>query len=318
MDPDTQAAIAAQSGGAVAGDVGAAEQTVAPEAAAKADTEDGGADSSSAADASEKVVDADGGDSKLPPADAQGTDESDGTTSTNMDETVLPSQEEVDKALESAGYSNETLGQELADNDGKISDETIANLKKHFDPTAVDNAIKDLEQQWVDAQPDRDKIVEDHKAEAAEAQKQKDDIDKMNDFIWGSLAGGDIEKGKDNLKTLSEWAKDNMDPKELELINAKLASGNKALVTEGLEQAVGQWKKGQKRPMMSGDAAANAKVQEAPKFEPLSRDEFKAIMATEKYQTDPEYAEKIDNRRRKTQETEGFMTPEYSALRPPV
>lgn len=232
--------------------------------------------------------------------------------SPNMDDVQKPSQEEVDKALAEAGFSNEDLGQELADNGGKLTPETVAALKEKFDPTAVDNAVSDMESQWADKSPEVTAEAE------AKIKATNTKIEAMNDHIYGSLAGGDVEKGKKHLETLSAWAKENVAKDTLDLINAKLASGNKALVDEGLKQAVGLWKKGQVRPMMSGDPAAAAAVKKEDTFQPISRDQFKALMATEKYQTDPEYAASVDARRRKSMEGEGYMTPEYSASRPPI
>ena len=221
----------------------------------------------------------------------------------------LPSEEEVAKLLESAGTSNEALGQELVDNDGKISDETIAKLKEHFDPAAVDASVKDMESGFA---AEKAKIDTDIKA--------KDDATtKMNDFIYKSLDhGGDIEQGKKNLATLSEWAAKNMDAAELAAVNAKLSSGNEIVVKEGLQTAVDLWKKGQEKPMMTGDSAAVNTEKLVPKVEPLSKDQYIKIMASKKYQEDPEYADQIDSRRRKTLAGEGFVTPEYSASRMPL
>lgn len=298
---ETQAAIEAQAASVQAntGNPDAAAQAAAEAQAAKEAEAAAKAEEAAAAQAAQEEAAAAAA-SETPPGTSD-TDES--ADSLNMDEVELPSQEEVNKALETAGFTNEDLAKELWNNEGKITDETVAKLKEHFDETAVNNAIADLEKQYADQG----------------INAKKNEIAAMNDHIYGQLAGGDIEKGKENLAILSTWAKEHMDPQELKLINKKLASGDKDLVNEGLQQAVTQWKKGQKRPMMTGDAAAAAAAADAaPKFEPLSRSAFKQIMASEKYQSDPEYAAKIDERRRKTMEGEGFTTIEYSRSNMPV
>ncbi|MBW2638025.1 MAG: hypothetical protein JRC86_10990, partial [Deltaproteobacteria bacterium] len=131
------------------------------------------------------------------------------------------------------------------------------------------------------------------------------------------LAGGDTTKGAEHFDTLSTWAKANMDAADLATINTLLSSGDKTVVKKGLEMAVSSWKKGKESTMMSGDSAAAAAT-ETITLEPLSKDQFLQIMATDKYTKEPEYAAQIDARRRKTMETEGFITPEYSHLRPPI
>jgi ribosome-binding protein aMBF1 (putative translation factor) len=220
----------------------------------------------------------------------------------NMDEYTPPSQEEVDKALEAAGFSNEELGKELYENDGKLTKETVEALKKAFPDHAVDNAVADMERQYSE-------VAAKHAEDVA---AKTDAVDKMNDFIYGSLAGGDVDKGKQNLAKLSEWATNNLESDVLEAINAKLRSGNKTVVTEGLQQAVTLWKKGQEKPMMTGDALAATPAEKAPEFTPISKDEFIEIMQTKKYNEDPEYAAKIDERRAKTIAKGEYVTPEYN------
>lgn len=243
---------------------------------------------------------------ETPQAETPETDES--AVSPNMDEGVTPmTPEQVSAALKEAGFSESDITKEYAEN-RKISDETIAKLKEHFPADVVDKSIADMAAKF-------EAELETHDADVA---SKNEVIEKNNNFIYGQLAGGDVEKGKENLKILSEWARKNLDEKQLKLINKKLASGDQDIITDGLTQAVAAWKKGQRKPMMEGSAAATANATAAPAFEPLSRDEFIKILSTEKYQKDPEYAEKVDSRRRKTMETEGAMTPEFSHLRPPV
>lgn len=225
----------------------------------------------------------------------------------NMENVQPQTPEEIDKALETAGFDNEALGKEFADNGGKFTEETVKALKEKFDPKAVDNAIEQMAEQWKEKTAEVD----------AQNDKAKAKVTEMNTYIFETLAGGDAKKGKENFATLSTWAKENLPAEELATINTLLKSGDKAVVRNGLEMAVSKWKAGKESKMMSGDSAAAAATTEV-KFEPLSKDAYIKVMMTEKYNTDPAYAEEIDNRRRKTMETEGYVTPEFSHLRPPI
>jgi hypothetical protein len=295
QDPETQAAVAAQS---------ATDATKADETGAAAAVND----STPAAEPAEpaKVVE------PAQPAESAETPSGDSPEPTESAATVTIEElrkmdsKQVNAELQKVGYTPESLSQELADNAGILPEATVEKLKSHFGDAAVD-AVNDLQDQYAKAFPDAVK----------KATPKADPVSKMNDYIFGKLAGGDVEQGKAKLKELSDWAQKNLDGRQLKLINKKLASGDQDLVDEALEQAVGAWKKGQRTPMMTGDPAAVA-ANAAPEFKPLSRDEFKKIMSSEKYQTDLEYQEKIDARRRKTMETEGAMTPEFSHLRPPI
>lgn len=285
-DPDTQAAINAQA--STAGDK--PKEVVVEETSTEAPDQK---------PADEPVETPKPADTEAKPSESAPSDDAD----LDMSKVKAPSQEEVDKALADAGFSNEDLGKELAENSGKLSQETVNSLKEHFDPAAVDNAVKDLEAKFAE------KVAEvTDEAEAATAK-----ITEMNNYIYSELAGGDVAKGQENLKVLSDWAKANIDKATLDAINKKLASGDKTTVREGLETAVNLWKKGQVRPMMSGDPAATNNPKPEDKVEPLSRDAFIQIQMTKKYNEDPEYAAKIDARRRATMGNESFMTPEYNA-----
>lgn len=288
QDSETQAAIAAQSGQPV--------DPVEPAA-----TEATGVEETETTDSTPEATPTEAAASETPSAEESKTEESAATV--NMEELRKMDEEQINAELAKVGFTQEDLGQELGDNDGKLTDATREKLIKHFGEEAVTAAITDLEKQYAEAKP---KAVK----EAA------DKVQKMNEYIMGKLAGGDLEKGQANFKELSAWAQKNLDARQLKLINKKLASGDQDLVDEALEQAVGAWKKGRRPTMMTGDAAADSKP--VPEFKPLSKDEFIKIMGTEKYQSDLEYAAQIDARRRKTMENEGATTPEFSHLRPPV
>lgn len=300
LDPDTQAAIAEQSGGTDT----TAQATPAEVKPKEGDVENPSVQGDETQTDASALETPKAADTEPKPSESASED----STDLDMTKTEAPSQEEVDKALAQAGFSNDDLGQELVDNDGKLTDETIASLKEHFPADAVDNAVKDMESKFAE---EKVKVVD-------KVAEKNADIESMNTYIFSELAGGDVAKGKENLKVLSDWAKSNIDKETLAVINTKLASGNKTVVKEGLETAVTLWKKGQERPMMTGDSAAANNQQPAEKVEPLSRDQFIKIQMTKKYQEDQEYADKIDARRRASMSTEGFMTPEYNANHRPA
>lgn len=296
LDPDTQAAAEAQATAADATDTtDTATPAVETKEAANADT----AQAAEQKPTDETPVETpESTDTTLDSKDA--TSDTGDSTNMDADKLDLNDQESVDKALADAGFSNEDLGKELATNDGKFSEETIKALKEKFDPDVIEKAAKEIEEQFAQ---EKDKVIADKRTE----------VESMNTFIYGELAGGDVEKGKDNLKVLSEWARENLDKDTLGVINAKLATGNKVVVKEGLETAVALWKKGQEKDMMTGDSMATNDAKPVEKAEPLSKDQYIQLMNTKKYNEDPEYAKKIDDRRRATMATEGFVTPEYHA-----
>lgn len=213
------------------------------------------------------------------------------------------SPENLDAVLKEEGFDGGKIGEAMAANDGKVPAELIAKLKEKFDTELVDTQVADVESRY----------KEQYAVESAK-------VTDMNDYIYGSLAGGDVEKGVGYFKELSTWCQANMTADALGEVNEALASGNQETVKAGLTQAVEAWKTGKENKMMTGDAAASAAADTTPTFEPLSRDEFQKLVGTEKYQTDVEYAAEVDTRRRKTIDGGGqhLMTPEFGALRPPI
>ena len=124
-------------------------------------------------------------------------------------------------------------------------------------------------------------------------EKERQKISKMNEYIYEAVGG------KDKFKLMADTLRVNLDPKALELVNAKLSSGNKTLINEALTQAVAEYKKikgfGGKR--MEGDATIQTEKELR-----LTKEEYRTLMRTEKYKTDPIYRNKIDNARLKTRE----------------
>jgi hypothetical protein len=117
----------------------------------------------------------------------------------------------------------------------------------------------------------------------------------MNDYIYKSVGG------EDKFKSLATTLRGSLDKESLESINAKLLSGNKTLVNEALKTAVSEYKKlkGIGGKLMEGDA--NAPAQKELR---ITKEEYRAIMKTEKYKTDPLYQRKIDEARLKTRQAD--------------
>jgi hypothetical protein len=301
-DPATQAAMAAQSGQTTpetdSAETTPAETQPATETVAAADLSmnvdpaPNSKETDPGADAGASKADADN-------ADAADPDQSEGATTKKLED-VTP--EGLDKALTDAGYDTKKLGEEMANNDGIIPENLVKELKEKFDPAQVDEQVNAVQDQY--------------KAKLTAAKQ----VEAMNTYIYETLANGDADKGKENLQVLSTWAKDNLPAEKLSDINKRLLSGDKKVVHAALAEAVGAWKKGQEKPMMSGDAMAAANAPTQPEFKPLSRDEFVQICMTKKYNEDLAYQKEIDDRRRKTidQTGAGIGTPEYSGARPPI
>jgi hypothetical protein len=210
-------------------------------------------------------------------------------------EPVEKAGEITDDALKTAGFDQEDLLKRVAENGGKVPDDVREELRKTFSDEAIKAATKDVEESF---------------------SKRFD----MNDYIYNTLANGDTKKGVENFKTLSEWCRGNMDKTEIDAINTLLRSDNRDVVRKGLQQAVDAWKKGTEKPMMSGNAEATHTAKKEETFEPLHEMQFRDIMRSKKYQEDPEYASKIDNRRRETIARIGDRPDAhgaYSPVRPP-
>jgi len=186
----------------------------------------------------------------------------------------------VSKTLTEAGYTEEALTERLTA-DGGISDEFIQELKEKIDPDFVDAHVgrlrAEFELQTIKAS---DEFIAKNEA-----------TQKMNDFIYDTVGG------KDNFSAMGKFLKERLDDSELGALNAKLSSGNEAVVKEGLEAAVKKYNniRGMGGKLMEGDAGNPV---EAPTH--ITKQEYSALMRTDKYKTDPLYARKVDQDRLKT------------------
>lgn len=192
----------------------------------------------------------------------------------------------VDQKLKDAGFDVEDISKKIAENNGEIPDDIIKAAKEKLDPDLVDAHVARLKSEFKLAQ-----IEASDKYKEFQEQSQK--IQDMNKYIYDAVGG------EDKFKSLAGTLRDTLDKDTLESVNAKLLSGNKTLVNEALKTAVAEYKKakgyGGKR--MEGDANAPSEKQLV-----ITKEDYRAIMKTEKYKTDPLYRDKIDNARLKTRQ----------------
>ncbi len=198
-----------------------------------------------------------------------------------------PTKETRSKTLNGAGYTSESISERLTKDKG-VSQEFINELKDKLDPDIADIHISKLKSDYeLETIKSSDSYVD--KSKAAQ---------EMNEFIYKEVGG------KDNFKEIGKALQDSMSATELEVLNAKLASGNEALVKEGLDSAVKKYNntRGMGGKLMVGDAGNTSD----PEVH-ITKDEFQRIMQTEKYKTDPAYARKIDADRLKTRERDSIQ-----------
>lgn len=200
----------------------------------------------------------------------------------------------INKTVEDSGLDLNDIKSRII-KDGAITDETKAILKEKIDPALVDSYVESFEKQIADAKKSQEPATKNEPSAADKAQVE------MNDFIYNSVGG------KDTFGVLATTIKEGADATDVSKINAKLASTNKDLVKEGLEDAVKIYNKltGRGDKLMSGDANADANV---PAFKFVTKKQYLAQVATEKYQTDPAYAKEVDDARMKSIEMDNAQT----------
>jgi hypothetical protein len=199
-----------------------------------------------------------------------------------------PENKAVDQKLKEAGFDVDEIAKKIADNNGEIPEDVIKAAKEKLDPDLVDAHVARLKSEFKLAQIEASEKYKEFQEQAKKTQE-------MNDYIYKSVGG------EDKFKSLASTLRGSLDKESLESINAKLLSGNKTLVNEALKTAVSEYKKlkGIGGKLMEGDA--NAPAQKELR---ITKEEYRAIMKTEKYKTDPLYQRKIDEARLKTRQAD--------------
>jgi hypothetical protein len=197
--------------------------------------------------------------------------------------------ESISRTLEGAGFTDDII-KARATKDGGLSDEFVQELKAKIDPDLIDAHVGRIR-----AEIELAKVKESGRIDEVRAKEAA--LQTMNTHIYDTVGG------EDKFKILGETLKSKLSADELAAINVKLASGNKTVVNEALETAVKKYNdiRGMGGKLMEGDAGVGAEV-----MEHMTKEEYRAVMRSEKYKTDPKYARKIDAERLKTRETDSI------------
>jgi len=208
----------------------------------------------------------------------EGNEAEESSESTDLNKTV-------DETLKDAGFDVTAIAKEITDT-GKISDELIAKAKEKLDPDLVDAHVQRLK---AEIELTKIKASKEYKEQLEKNAKVKE----MNDYVFNAVGG------EDKFKALGETLKGNMSKEELGIINAKLLSGNKALVNEGLKSAVTEYKKakGLGGKLMEGDGDNTNTGNTVPH---ITKEDFRAITGSDKFKTDPIYRDKMQAARLKS------------------
>lgn len=206
---------------------------------------------------------------------------------------------EIADAFAEHGIDANKLVGELFSKDGKfeLTAETRAPLDKAFGKHIVDGYLNLYKQQ-------NQMFIEGH-------QKQQEALRaaiEENTKDFETLVGGDEGWGQ-----LNEWASENLSEQELANLNAVMSLPAEhyhaqRTVLEALQikrQAALDSAEGDSEVKLLSDQGSSAKVSAGGGIpNSLTREEFQEIMFSEKYMSDPKYAQAIDAVRRKTHDAE--------------
>jgi hypothetical protein len=204
---------------------------------------------------------------------------------------------DVEQKLKDAGFSLEDISKQIKES-GEITTELIDQIKEKVDPQYIDAHLARLKAEAELAK----------KTQQEQRREQEAKTKEMNDYIYSKV------DGQSNFNSLAGVLKNNLSESELSTINKLLASGDKGQIDIAMQTAINKYNtiKG-KGDLMQGDAG----TERQEKFEPLSKEQFRKIIQTEKYQTDPAYQRQIDKQRLETRkrDEQTFMPGQYFAQR---
>jgi len=191
----------------------------------------------------------------------------------------------LDDQLTAAGYDLNDITKQMQEN-GTLSDELIADMKTKFDPAVVDTQLENIKL----------KIEANKNTQQTEYDTAQKAVTDMNTYIFDSVGG------EEAFTKMSKVLSSKLSKTDLALIDAQLKSGNKLLVNEGMKAAVKAYNnsRGMGGKLMSGEPN-NQSVETVPR---ITKDDFRAIMKSEKYKTDPVYAAKMDAARMATKDSD--------------
>jgi len=209
----------------------------------------------------------------------------------------LNSDKVVTDIVTEKGFDPKALQARIIKDKG-MTPELITELKAKIDPGVVDAYVEQFNAQMEAAKPNEaDATKTELNAQEVAQNKARTD---MNEFIYSAVGG------EDKFGTLAGVLKKNLPQAEIDVINAKLASDNKGLVSEGLKQAVDAYTKttGRSSTRMAGDTPNN----EGDTFNFMSKTQFQKAITSEKYKTDPAYAAEVDENRMKSKRLDAQTT----------
>lgn len=205
---------------------------------------------------------------------------------------------EISDALKEAKIDEATLLKELFAKDGKfeLSEKTKSALDKKFGKVMVDGYLNLFRAQNTAS-------VEKYKTDSAAFEAQV----KANAEDFQTLVGGD-----EGWKELAEWAGEGLSEPELAQFNAVMQlpaehyQAQRAVV-EALQikrAAALQQANGDTEIRLPTDGAQGSTSHKQGLPATLTRQEFQQLMFTDKYKSDPAYAQQIDAIRVRTQQLE--------------
>lgn len=206
--------------------------------------------------------------------------------------------QEITDALAEHKIDAEKLVSELFAKDGKfeLTPETRKGLDKAFGKHIVDGYLNLYKQQ-------NEMFLTKH----AEQQEQLRQSIEANTQDFDKLVGGD-----EGWNELNEWASENLSEQEIANLNAVMSLPVEHYSAQRTVLEAIQIKRQQAKQSAEGDTEVNllsdsgSASRGASEAVPntLTREQFQEMMWSEKYRTDPKYAQSVDAARRRGQEAE--------------
>jgi len=211
----------------------------------------------------------------------------------------------VKRKIEAGGFKVEDVQARML-KDGGITPEFAAELKKTIDPDLVDTYVTSLSEALKEVKVPQEpaKATPDPNIEAQNKIRQE-----LNSFIYDSVGG------QEKFTVLAGQLKANLPQDKIDIINAKLASTNKALISEGMREAVQHYKQitGRINNRMEGTPTGP----NGTPFTFMTKAQYQKAMTSEKYATDPAYAKSVDEQRLQSMkmDNQSTMPGQYWAVR---
>lgn len=201
----------------------------------------------------------------------------------------------VIKKITAGGFTVEEVKARML-KDGGISEEYSAELKKTIDPDLVDTYMQSLSEGLAKAGQVNTPVQEPNADLIAKNAVRAD----LNKFIYDSVGG------QEKFTIMSAALKAKLPAEAIDVLNAKLASPSKALIAEGMQEAVKHYRTltGRTNTRMEGTPTSP----EGKPFEFLTKNDYHTVMRSEKYKTDAAFAKETDQRRLTSREMDAKVS----------